>query len=59
MMKKIYRKILVGFDKDLFKRIDRESKMQKLNRNKFIRKAIKAYILSEEFSRAEGLEERD
>ena len=53
-VRNIYRKILVAFDKDLLKRIDTERKFQKLDRTKFIRKAVKAYIVSEEFRRASG-----
>jgi metal-responsive CopG/Arc/MetJ family transcriptional regulator len=53
-MKRIYRKILIGFEKDLLKRVDREAKLHKLDRNKFVRKAVLAYIVSEEFRRASG-----
>jgi metal-responsive CopG/Arc/MetJ family transcriptional regulator len=52
-VKSIYHKLLVAFDVKLLRRIDRERKLQKLDRTKFIRKAITAYIVSEEFRRAE------
>jgi len=51
-VKSIYRKILVAFDTDLLKRIERERKIQKLDRTKFIRQAVTAYIVNEEFRRA-------
>ncbi len=50
--KSIYRKILIGFDKELLKRLDAERRLQKLDRAKFIRKAVLAYVVSEEFRRA-------
>jgi metal-responsive CopG/Arc/MetJ family transcriptional regulator len=53
-VKSIYYRILIAFDKELLKRIDRERKLQKLDRTKFIRKAVKAYVVSEEFRRASG-----
>lgn len=58
MVKTIYR-LLVAFDRDLLKRIDRERKLEKLDRTKFIRKAVTAYIVSEEFRRAEELRDRN
>ena len=58
-MKSIYHKILLAFDIDLLKRIDRERKLQKLDRTKFIRKAVKAYVVSEEFRRASGEQNQD
>ncbi len=51
-MKSIYHKILVAFDGNLLKRIERERKLQKLDRTKFIRRAVTAYIVNEEFRRA-------
>lgn len=39
-MKTIYRKILIGFDKDMLRTIDQERKMLKMNRTKFIRGAV-------------------
>jgi hypothetical protein len=54
MVISIYRKILIAFDRDLLKRVDREARLQKLDRSKFVRKALAAYIVSEEFRRAEG-----
>jgi hypothetical protein len=55
----IYRKILIAFDNDLLNRIDRERRLQKLDRTKFIRKAVKAYVVSEEFRRASGERSED
>jgi len=40
VVKSIYRKILVAFDLDLLKRIDRERKLQGLDRTKFVRQAV-------------------
>ena len=58
-MENIYRKILIGFDKELLHRVNREARSQRLDRTKFIRKAIRAYIVSEEFRRASGVEDSD
>lgn len=58
-VKSIYRKILVAFDADLLRRIERERRLQKLDRTKFIRKAVKAYVVSEEFRRASGEQTQD
>jgi metal-responsive CopG/Arc/MetJ family transcriptional regulator len=59
MMINIYRKILIAFDRDLRKQVNREARLQKLDRSKFVRKALAAYIVSEEFRRAEGLTDEE
>jgi metal-responsive CopG/Arc/MetJ family transcriptional regulator len=51
-VKSIYRKILVGFDKELLNRLDAERKLLKLDRTKFIRKAVLTFIVSQKFKRA-------
>ena len=50
-VKAIYRKLLLALDADLLKRIDRERKLQGLDRTNFIRRAITKYILSLEAHR--------